>query len=166
MAVSYLLKIEEPEIKGESEDKGYKDQLQLQSWSWGAMNTGSAAVGRGLATGKAQFQDFSFSIYLGKASAKLQNSLCQGIHHKTAILTCRKTTGASMPEKYLEIKFEDLVVSSYQTGGSPGDEGIPLESFTMNFAKYTFEYFEQDAKGALKGTGAVTYSVKEAEAKT
>ena len=45
MAVDMFLKIDG--IKGESQDKKHKDQIDLMSWSWGASNAGSHSTGGG-----------------------------------------------------------------------------------------------------------------------
>lgn len=161
MAVDYLLKITGPDIKGESKEKGFEGQIQVLSWNWGLSNSGSAALGGGLGTGKVQVHDFSFTQNMSTGTGPIGSSITLGTHHKEAILTCRKTTGAGTPEKYLEIKFTEVVISSYSTGGQ-GGEGLPLESISFNFAQFELEYFEQDAKGVLKGTGKVGYNTKEA----
>lgn len=161
MAVDYLLKITGPDVKGESKEKGFEDQIQVLSWSWGMSNTGSAALGGGEGTGKVQVHDFSFTMNMSTATGPIHSSITLGNHHKEAILTCRKTTGDGTPQKYLEIKFTEVVISGYQTGGH-GGEGLPLEQISFNFAQFESEYFEQDAKGVLKGKGKVGYNIKEA----
>jgi len=161
MAVDYLLKITGPDVKGESKEKGFEGQIQVLSWTWGMNNTGSAGLGGGLGTGKVQVQDFSFTQNMSTGTGPIASSITLGKHHEKALLTCRKTTGDGTPQKYLEIEFKDVVISSYQTGGH-GAEGLPLESISFNFAQFQLEYFEQDAKGVLKGTGKVGYNIKEA----
>lgn len=161
MAVSYLLKISGPDIKGESKEKGFEGQIQVLNWSWGANNSGSAALGGGEGTGKVSVNDFNFTMNMSTASNAIFSSITLGTHHKEAILTCRKTTGAGTPEKYLQIKFTEVVISSYQTGGQ-GEEGLPLEAISFNFAQVQVEYFEQDAKGVLQSKGEVGYNIKEA----
>ncbi len=161
MAVDYLLKITDPDVKGESKEKGFEGQIQVLSWSWGANNSGSAALGGGEGTGKVRVQDFNFTMNMSTASSAILSSITLGSHHKEAKLTCRKTTGDGTPQKYLEITFTEVVISGYQTGGH-GEEGLPLEQISFNFAQVQTEYFEQDKKGVLKSTGVVGYNIKEA----
>ena len=47
------------------------------------------------------------------------------------------------------MELSDVLVSSYQSGGHSGGELIPTDQFSLNFAKITFEYYPQDAKGKL-----------------
>ena len=45
MSVDFFLKIDG--IEGESQDKTHKNEIQLESWSWGQSNTGSMGAGGG-----------------------------------------------------------------------------------------------------------------------
>ena len=54
------------------------------------------------------------------------------------------------PLEYLTIEFEKVLVASYRTGGSGGEERL-TESVTLNFAKVKLEYVTQAEKGG-KGT--------------
>jgi len=57
------------------------------------------------------------------------------------------------------IKFDDLLVSSWQNGGSGGD--LPMENFSLNFSKYQFEYKPQKEDGSLDAAVVAKYSLKE-----
>ena len=65
----YYLKIDT--IEGESEAVGFEKQMQIESWSFGANNSGSSNIGTGAGTGKVSMQDFHFVIKNGKASVTL-----------------------------------------------------------------------------------------------
>lgn len=155
MAVDYFLKIDG--IKGESQAEGHKEEIDLMSWSWGESNSGSMAFGGGGGAGKVSMSDFSFTMKNSKASPKLLLSCANGEHIATADLACRKAGGKQYD--YLKIKFSEVFISSYQTGGSAGDE-IPMESISFNFAKIEYEYYEQDAKGNVKQAGTAKYDLK------
>jgi type VI secretion system secreted protein Hcp len=144
MAIDYFLEIDG--IKGESPDSKYKDQIQLESWSWGESQSGSSSSGGGAGAGKVNMQDFSFAMVVNKASPLLFMSCANGKHIPKALLTCRKA--GETQQDYLKIHFEDLLISSYQTGGSAGQE-IPIDSISFNFAKIKVEYAPQDGKGQL-----------------
>lgn len=163
MAVDFFLNIKD--IKGESMVEGHKDEIQLLSWSWGAHNSGSMAEGGGGGTGKVTMADFSFTMHVNKGSPQLIKACATGKHIDDALLCCRKSGGDAKPYDYLKIKFEHLLVSSYQTGGSHGSDDIPVDSITLNFAKITYDYFVQDtAKGTVQSAGPVSYDLKKAQA--
>ena len=155
-AVDYFLKIDG--IEGESQDATHKSEIQLSSWSWGASNTGTMQAGGGGGGGKASMQDFSFSMPVNKATPKLMQKLASGEHIKQAVLTCRKA--GKKPQEYLKITFEDIIVSSYSTGGSQGADAIPDEHISLNFAKIRFEYREQKADGSLGGAVVASHDMK------
>jgi type VI secretion system secreted protein Hcp len=93
-------------------------------------------------------QDFTFTKSLDKSSPKLFEALATGKHLKEAKLVLR---GSSSME-YLVITFSDVLISSYSTGGSSGEDR-PTESISLNFAQIKMSYVEQDAKGSA---GAAT----------
>ena len=155
-AVDYFLKIDG--IEGESQDATHRGEIQLSSWSWGASNTGTMQAGGGGGGGKASMQDFSFSMPVNKATPKLVQKLASGEHIKRAVLTCRKA--GKTPQDYLKITFEDIIVSSYSTGGSQGEDSIPDEHISLNFAKINFEYREQKADGTLGGAVSASHDMK------
>lgn len=106
---------------------------------------------------KVQMQDFHFTMRVNKASPKLMLACATGEHIKEAILTCRKA--GKEQQEYLKIKFSDLLVSSYQTGGSAGDV-IPMDQISLNFSKIELEYKEQKPDGTLGGATKAGYDLK------
>jgi type VI secretion system secreted protein Hcp len=142
--VDYFLKIEG--IPGESPDKKHKDEIDILSWSWGANNMGSAAYGAGGGAGKVSAQDFNFTMHVNKASPKLMLACASGEHLKKATLTCRKA--GKEQQEYLKINFENLLISSYHTGGSPGDV-VPVDQISFNFEKIEISYAHQNSDGKL-----------------
>jgi type VI secretion system secreted protein Hcp len=145
VASDYLLKIDG--IKGESNDSKHKDEIEIESFSWGATQSGSFATGGGGGAGKVSFQDIHFTTRVGVQSPNLMFACASGQHIKLATLTVRKA-GKDQQEYYL-IKLSDSLVSSYQSGGSEGSNALPVDQFSLNFAKIEFEYKTQKADGTL-----------------
>jgi type VI secretion system secreted protein Hcp len=155
-AVDYFLKLDG--IDGESTDKKHKGEIDLNSFSFGVSQTGSFAYGGGGGSGKASFQDFHFTKRMDKASPKLMLACASGQHIAKATLVCRKAGGEQ--EEYLKIEFGDILVSSYQVGGSGGD-ALPTDQFSLNYGKINQEYKEQTAKGSLGGSVKAGWNLKE-----
>ena len=59
-AVDYFLKIDG--IQGESKADKHKDEIDIQSFSWGATQSGTFAGGGGGGAGKVSMQDFHFTM--------------------------------------------------------------------------------------------------------
>ncbi|HTE82490.1 MAG TPA: type VI secretion system tube protein Hcp, partial [Reyranella sp.] len=114
--------------------------------------------GGGGGAGKVSMQDFHFVMHINKASPKLFEACATGKHIPKAKLTCRKA-GESQQE-FLKVNFSDLLVSSYQTGGSAGSSVIPTDQISLNFAKIEIEYAEQGADGKLGASVKAGYDLK------
>jgi len=155
-AVDYFLKIDG--IQGVSPDKTHKNEIQLESFSWGATQSGTASHGGGMGAGKVQMQDFHLVMSVNKASPKLMLACAQGEHIKSAILTCRKA--GKEQQDYMKVTFSDLLVSSYQTGGSGASSVLPMEQISLNFSKVEVEYKEQKPDGTLGGAIKAHYDLK------
>jgi len=154
-AVDYFLKIDG--IPGESTDSKHKNEIDLISWSWGQSNSGKHDSGGGGGAGKVAMQDFNFTMRINKASPKLFLACATGQHIKEALLTCRKA--GKEQQEYLKIKFSDLLISSYNTGGSGGDV-VPVDQISFNFSKIEKSYAPQKPDGKLDAPVIHHYSVK------
>ncbi|MBI1219516.1 MAG: type VI secretion system tube protein Hcp [Rhodobacteraceae bacterium] len=150
MAVDIHLKIDG--IKGESLNDYHKDELDVLSWSWGITQSGTAQLGPGAGSGKVNVQDMHFSKYVDKSTPPIIKACCAGTHIATANLTVSKA-GGDAPVEYLKIDFTEVLISSYQTGGSSDGLDRVVEQISFNFRKFVFTYTPQDAKGV--GGGAV-----------
>ena len=65
--VDYFLKFDG--IKGESADSKHKDEIDVESWSWGETHArGAASGGGGRRRAKVAMQDFQFVMSLNRAS--------------------------------------------------------------------------------------------------
>jgi type VI secretion system secreted protein Hcp len=156
MASDYLLMIEG--IKGESNDSKHKGEIEIESFSWGATNTGSHAAGGGGGAGKVSYQDFHFTTGVNKASPLLMLACATGQHIKKAVLTVRKQGGDQ--QEFYTITMEDLLVSSYQSGGHSGGNTLPVDQFSLNFAKIKFGYKPQKPDGTLDSEVTAGYDLK------
>jgi type VI secretion system secreted protein Hcp len=155
--VDYFLKLEG--IDGESTDSKHKNEIDLESWSWGETQSGTFASGGGGGAGKVAMQDFHFVMRVNKSSPKLLLACATGDHIPSAILTCRKA--GKEQQEYLKVTLADCLVSSFQTGGSGGSDIVPTDQVSLNFAKIEYEYKEQKADGTLGGAVKAIYNLKE-----
>jgi type VI secretion system secreted protein Hcp len=144
-------------IQGESKDDKHKDEIELLAWSWAEAQTGSAARGGGMGSGKVEMHDITFSKHVDKATPKLISKCATGEHIPKALLAMRKAGGEQ--KEYLKIELDDVMISSYSTSGSTGGE-TPTENVSLNFGKIKVEYFEQDNKGTMTSVGSAGWDVK------
>jgi type VI secretion system secreted protein Hcp len=155
MAVHYFLKIDG--IDGESMNQQYKNHIELDTFSFGATQQGTFSSNSGGGAGKVSMQDFHFVMSVNRASPKMLLACANGEHIKSAKLYCCKA--GKEQQTFMTITFTDVMVSSFQTGGSNGSE-LPQESISLNFAKIEYEYKVQQADGTLGGSIKAGYDLK------
>jgi type VI secretion system secreted protein Hcp len=157
MAVDYFLKLDG--IEGESVDSNHKNEIQVQSFSWGGSQVTSVAGTGGSGAGRVTLADIHIMKSLDKASPKLFNSMVTGKHIATGTLSAAKAGGGGKP--FLKIDFKELFVTGIQASGS---SEIPSESVSFSYNEIKIEYSIQNEQGNLASTGAVTYNTKENKA--
>ncbi len=156
-AVDYFLKFEG--IDGESHDSKHKNEIDLESWSWGETNTGTGHAGGGHGAGKVVMQDLHFVSKFQKSSPKLMLACACGDHITKATLVCRRA--GTEQQEYLKIVLTDVLVSSYQVGGSSHGDVVPTDQFSLNYAKIEFDYKPQKQDGTLDSSVKAGYNIKE-----
>jgi type VI secretion system secreted protein Hcp len=122
MPVDYFLKIEG--VDGESTDDKHKDEIEVESFSWGVSQTGSRSAGGGGGAGKVQLLDFNFTKAVSKASPKLLLACASGQHIKQAVFVGRAAGDGRGGNQFLRYTFTDILVSRYQDAGSVGADVV------------------------------------------
>jgi type VI secretion system secreted protein Hcp len=154
MAVDMFLKLDG--IKGESKDAKHKDEIHIESFSWGLSQTGAHGTGGGGGAGKVSVHDISITKFLDKASPSLMLACCGGKHIPNGLITVRKA--GDKPLEYLKIKLNDILISGVQQAGHGSD--LLTENVTLNFAKFHVEYQEQKPDGSGQPGGEMGWDVK------
>ncbi|QDV74009.1 Hcp family type VI secretion system effector [Botrimarina mediterranea] len=158
-SIDYFLKIDG--IEGESLDSKHGKEIQILGFNWGETQPVSIPFVNGGGSGKVSMQDLTFTMYTCKASPKLFLSCAKGEHIKEATLTARKAGGEQ--EDFYSIKLEQVLVSSYNTGGGSGSS-LPIDTVTLAFAKITYQYRPQTGKGALETPVKAGWNLEENKA--
>jgi type VI secretion system secreted protein Hcp len=156
MASDYLLVIDG--IKGESTDSKRPNSIEVESFTWGHQNDGSAAAGSGAGSGKVEFKDVRFTAGVSAATPHLAQVCANGKHIKKAQLFVRKQ--GDEQQEYYVVTLEDLIVSAFDSGAA-GNSGMPVDQFTLNFSKIRFDYRKQKEDGTLDAPISMGWSVKE-----
>lgn len=145
MAVDIFLKLSN-NIRGESQDATYKDNIDILAWSWGMSQSGTTHMGAGGGGGKVSVQDLSINKYVDLASNDLIKRCASGAHIDEGELIVRKS-GGDNPVEYFKIKMKQILVSSYSTGGAKDGLDRVQESLTLNFRAFEVTYTLQEASG-------------------
>jgi type VI secretion system secreted protein Hcp len=155
MAIEYHLDIKG--VKGESGSTKHMEHIELHSWSWGASNPTSIS-GSGMSAGKVSMSDLAFTKNVDKASPALLRLCVNGDHVDEATLFCAKSTGGMNPEDFLHIVLKEVYVSSFQVGGSHGED-VGTESVSLTYGQIEYGYKVQQKGGSLADAGTVKYDL-------
>jgi len=144
MAFDAFLKLDQ--VKGESPEKGYQDQIKLQHYSWG-LRQPAGGVGHN-PSGRAEFDSLTFTKPLDVASPDLAFHCASGTTLKTALLTVCSATGDRQP--LFEVSMESCWIGNVVQGASPGDQ-IPVEQIQLHFGKIKWTYHKRNKDNKAEG---------------
>jgi type VI secretion system secreted protein Hcp len=144
-------------IKGESIDVTHKDEIDIDTFSWGVTHSGALGVGGGAATAIPGFADFTFVARQSVASPALFLACAQGKQIAEAVLAARRVGNVGLD--YYTITFKDIVLTGFHEVGTEGTDDIS-ESVSFAYGTVKVEYHRQDATGALGAAVTAGWNVK------
>jgi type VI secretion system secreted protein Hcp len=160
MATNFFLKLETPDIKGESTDSSHKDELQVLSWSHSfnqpTKPTRSSAGGGSVE--QANHSDFTITKYVDAATDDLLKMCWSGKQIGKGTFSAYRSDGDNKAIKYLEVVMEKIIVSNVSFGGGGGD--LPTETVALGYGKVTYNYIPQKpADGTADGVQPVYHDL-------
>lgn len=139
--MAIFLKIDS--IKGSSTDENFKDQIELQSFQWGAGLGVGSPRGGDRTTSEPSVSEITTTKVLDKSSEGLFKALLKGDPvGKGTISFVAASKGESVAFATLEL--EDIIVSGYSM--SSGGQDLPNESISLNFTKFDWSFTGRDKK--------------------
>ncbi|MCZ2135188.1 MAG: type VI secretion system tube protein Hcp [Burkholderiales bacterium] len=155
MATQFYLQLDG--VKGDSQDAGHKDWMDVDNWNIGAHHPSGIKAGGGGSTGKTSFTDLNFTTHLCPASVDMFLFCSNGKTISKGKLECIRETGDSKL-KYLVLEMENIIVSNYHTS-TAGEH--PSADYSLNFAKLTVKYTPQTKDGGKGGEISHYWDVNE-----
>jgi type VI secretion system secreted protein Hcp len=134
------------DIKGEATDEKHKEEMEVESFSWGQTQAGSSGLGGGAGSGRAKPEDLQLVKKVDKATPVLFVGCATGRHFGSAVLTARKA--GAYPIDYLVVTLKDVMISSYRLIDSPQADLIPTEQLSLNFSSIYITYRPQRPDGS------------------
>jgi type VI secretion system secreted protein Hcp len=127
-----------PDVKGESNVSGFKDKIELLSFSHGvAMQiTGDVSTSE-RTSGKPTHQDMTVTKYLDRASPVLNQSCCEGKAFPQVDIIIGRNDSGSLVE-LMRYTLKNVVISSVSIGGGGGDR--PVETLTLNYGEISWNF--------------------------
>lgn len=149
MAFDAFLKIDG--IPGESSDAKHSEWIEITSFNHSMNQPASATASSagGATAERVNHSTFDFTHLLDKASPKLYEAVCTGKHIKEVTLELCRSGGDKV--KYMEVKLEQVLISSVSPSGSAGGD-FPSEAVSLSYGKIKWTYTQQKrADGAGGG---------------
>lgn len=146
MAVDIFLKLSN-NIRGESQDDTHRDNIDVLAWNWGMSQSGTTHMGLGGGGGKVNVSDITLTKYVDLATNDLIKRCTNGEHIENGELIVRKS-GGNAPVEYFRLKMDQIMITSYNTGGSKDGLDRIQETLTLNFRAFEITYTLQEASGA------------------
>lgn len=143
-------------VKGSSTTDGFKDQIELTSFQWGAGVGVSSSRGGDRSTTEPSVSEITATKQTDKATELLFKSLLKGesVGEGTiSFVAASKGTATA----YATLKLEEIIISGLSIS-SGGD--FPTESFSLNFTKFDWSFSGRDEKQVGKPTHLI-YSLIE-----
>ncbi len=138
------------EIAGESNDKHFRNQIDVVDWSWGM--SAPSAVG-GQRTGRTLMKEVVVHKRADKASTSLMMVMRNNELLTSVVLSVRKSGGtASLP--YWVMTLQNARINAYDVESSIDVDGSPMlrEIVTFAFRTVSIDYTVQSATGGAVGS--------------
>lgn len=127
-------------VKGSSTDTKFPDQIELQSFQWGAGLGVGSPRGGDRTTSEPSVSEITATKTLDKSSEGLFKALLKGDPiGKGTISFTAASKGESVA--YATLELEDLIISGFSLS-SGGD--FPAESISLNFTKFDWSFTGRD----------------------
>jgi type VI secretion system secreted protein Hcp len=123
------------DIKGDVQDARYKDWIAIESMQFGTNSLRPTGLGNGRereGRDKQFFRDISISMRSSSVSPKLMEATAKGRTFAPVIIVLDD----GQPDGARGFKLENVMISSYQVGGSKGGD-VPMDAFTLNTTSIT-----------------------------
>ena len=150
MAFDTFIKIDG--IPGESMDEKHKDWIEIISFSHHVEQPASSTASSvgGATAERVNHGTFNIVHQMDKATPKLFEACCTGKHIKEVTIEFCRAGGDKV--KYMEIKLEQVLVSSVsESGSSSGETGFPADAISLSYGKIKWTYTQQKREDGSAG---------------
>ncbi|RSZ36018.1 MULTISPECIES: type VI secretion system tube protein Hcp [unclassified Variovorax] len=146
-----------PGVTGQTQIEGHKDELEVQSFQFGAGLAVTAGTSNQERTaGKPSFSEITVTRTSDSATPQLLQKLASGtvLAGDTIITFPREDKDGLLP--LLVITLTDVIISNLSVS-SGGD--LPSESFSLNYAVIKAKYTKQKEEGGQEGVAPFGWDI-------
>jgi len=147
MASNLLLKIESPTVNGDSTVKGFEQQIECSSYSWGVSMPSALGSSTGGSVGTANFADLSVTKSADSSTADIFAGVVSGTHYGTITLTILAAGGDS-PINLMQYVLTNCMFTSFSQSGAGDSGSVPMESLSIGYDQIQVTYVPQSDSGS------------------
>jgi type VI secretion system Hcp family effector len=139
-------------VPGETLSEGYENWIELQDFDLSASQTASATStsSGGATSGRAYMSDMLVRKAVDNATPKLHEACCSGKHFKQVSVHLFRAGDPKV--KYLEIKLEEVIISSFtMLGNGDHESSFPSELVALNYGRSLFMQSKVDRQDRARG---------------
>ena len=159
MADDRVAHLEIEGVEGESDEKGFKNQIKITHWEIAASAGSSVSqTGGSGGPGKGQPHPLHFIAPLDASGGPIVQKLYKGEHFPKAKLTAHRVGDG---HKIVEIDFKQVYVAHASVSQSPGT--MPVMDVTLTYNSISYQYSKQKEQGIEGKTGKISYDSSQNE---
>lgn len=132
-------------IPGDAVDKGFEGMIEIQAFSWGAVNA-SATANTARLSSKPEVADVVISKKFDVSSPTFMMKLLKGEAIPSMLLIVVKNDLKTGLVRLMEVELTNVFVSSLQQSDSAGGDPVPYESVSFNYQKIKLTHLGADGK--------------------
>jgi type VI secretion system secreted protein Hcp len=133
-----------PSIPGESvhdTNPNWNGKIQIDTINYDVSQRASLQTGAGLVAGGASMSNVTITKAMDKSTPYLFYKLTAGEPITQMYMRMTRSGGSEGVYEVLTVECDDVLVTSYRTSGSRGQDGIPMETweFSVGAIKETYD---------------------------
>ncbi|WP_305824545.1 Hcp family type VI secretion system effector [Massilia brevitalea] len=145
-------------IKGESQDQGHTDWIEVSGVRWGIQQPKSAtsSTAGGHTAERAELTDITFEKIADLASPILMQTCAMGKTIPKAKFEFMRADGNGEPIKYFEVELENVLIGMISPLLSVG---LHQETVGLKFSQVKWRYTKQKVGGGASGNTAGSWNL-------
>ncbi|MGE8409252.1 MAG: Hcp family type VI secretion system effector [Pseudomonas sp.] len=148
------------DIKGDSLLEGYKDKIEVMSYSHHvAMQVTNDVSNSERTSGKPHIGEFTLTKFIDSSTPTLNGYACAGKPITQAKITIGRNASESSGQllPFIVYTLDNVILSHISVSGGTG--GKPVETLSLNFSKIKWELTTQKDDGTKEGVASGVWDI-------
>lgn len=134
-------------VTGQSDDRTHRDEIEVDSFTWGVTGAAPAGHGAGAGTGRSRPDPVTLVAPSSAASPLLFRSATTNVSYRRAVLTVRRRGGRDGGRTIARYELRDVRVTAFR---QRGDGAVLEDEFSLSYRWVTHAQLVQNPDGSLR----------------